>query len=341
MKLHVTDSYGQVSNDTATIGITNVAPTLEVVSGPATGVPGQSRHFLLSSSDPSLADQELNAQTFNVDWGDGTVWNYSSGGGIVGADHTYTTTGTYTIRAAVTDKDGGTSAVTHSIEIKAADLQADDVSNGTVLVVGGTVGDDRIVFSAGSSPGAILVTLNGVPQGEFMPTGRVLAYGQGGNDDIQVAGGITLPAWLYGGPGNDRIKGGGGHNVILGGDGDDLLVGGNDRDLIIGGAGADRIVGNAEDDILIADITAEDTGFLRAVMDTWTRLDMSYLDRIAFLRDNGSSPFCWSGGVQSDGASDVLTGSSGQDWFVLDTTKDRITDLKDEVFTNDLTWIWS
>ena len=82
------------------------------------------------------------------------------------------------------------------------------------------------------------------------PTGRIVAHGGTGNDDVQVAGGITLPAWLYGDDGNDRLKGGSGPNVILGGPGDDLLVGGSNRDLLIGGTSADKIVGNEADDIL-------------------------------------------------------------------------------------------
>lgn len=38
---------------------------------------------------------------------------------------------------------------------------------------------------------------------------------------------------------------------------------------------------------------------------------------------------------------DVLTGSSGQDWFFFDSTRDRVTDLGDEAFANDLAFIVS
>jgi hypothetical protein len=37
--------------------------------------------------------------------------------------------------------------------------------------------------------------------------------------------------------------------------------------------------------------------------------------------------------------SDVLTGSSGNDWFIFDHVRDRVTDLHDEVFLNDLAFI--
>ena len=116
------------------------------------------------------------------------------------------------------------------------------------------------------------------------------------------------------------------------------------RDLLIGGHGADRIVGNAGDDILIAGFTSYDSspGSLRAIMDTWTRPDMSYRDRITKLT-SGNGPALLTRGntaiVCSDGENDVLTGSAGQDWFFFDKDRDRATDLKDEVFADDLTWI--
>src|SRR5437899_3250494 len=70
--------------------------------------------------------------------------------------------------------------------------------------------------------GDIQVTINGVSQGIFSPTGRTVAYGQAGDDDIQVASGISLPAWLYGGDGNDRLKGGSGPNVACRPAGDEI-----------------------------------------------------------------------------------------------------------------------
>src|SRR5207302_3563963 len=112
-------------------------------------------------------------------------------------------------------------------------------------------GDDAITISPAAG-GKLQVSVNGVSLGTFAASGRLVVYGQAGDDDIQVAGSIANPAWLYGGGGNDRLKGGAGDDVLLGGDGDDLLVGGDGRDLMIGGRGADRLVGNAGDDILLA-----------------------------------------------------------------------------------------
>ncbi|MFN0053105.1 MAG: hypothetical protein ACKV0T_13045 [Planctomycetales bacterium] len=47
----------------------------------------------------------------------------------------------------------------------------------------------------------------------------------------------------------------------------------------------------------------------------------------------------YQGGSGND--ADVLTGSSGQDWFLFDRLRDRATDLKDEVFTADMEFILS
>src|SRR5205823_11639035 len=107
--------------------------------------------------------------------------------------------------------------------------------------------------------------------GTYSPTGHIVAYGNAGDDDIQVAGAISLPAWLYGGDGNDRLKGGNGNNVLVGGAGDDLLVGGSGRDLLIGGGGADRMIGNGGDDILLGGTTAYDFNHaaLCAIMAEW------------------------------------------------------------------------
>jgi len=176
-------------------------------------------------------------------------------------------TGLYTVQVTVTDKDGGVSAVaTQPITIKDAEIQ------GGTLAVGGTMGNDTIVFSPGGNSGGIDVSINGVSQGSFTPTGRILAYGQAGDDDIQVGGSLSLPAWLYGGAGNDRLKGGGGPSVLVGGDGDDLLLGGKSSNVMIAGAGADRLVGGAGDDLLIAGATAFDGNMvaLDAILGEWT-----------------------------------------------------------------------
>jgi Ca2+-binding RTX toxin-like protein len=220
------------------------------------------------------------------------------------------------------------------------------VTNGAILfgddlIIGGTQSDDTIVVNPGGNGSLISVILNGNKLGQFDPS-RIIVYGYGGNDDITIAGGISLPSFLYGGDGNDRLKGGGGSNVLIGGDGDDLLVGGNSRDFLIGGNGSDRLVGNASDDILLGDNLSftDDLTTLDAVMQEWNRTDRSYQDRIDDLK-NGVLGTAQLNAITitTDSATDTLTGSAGSDWFISNPSLDRVTDLKDEIFMNDLTFI--
>ena len=155
---------------------------------------------------------------------------------------------------------------------------------------------------------------------------------------------VTLSAWLYGGTGNDRLKGGGGTDVLLGQGGADLLVGGDGRDLLVGGTGADRIVGNGDDDILLAGVflNESDPHAVCAVMREWTRSDKTAAERVTALQNgSGLNGLVVLDGttVSDDADEDVLTGSSGYDWFLFDTTRDRATDLSDVAFANDLPFI--
>jgi CSLREA domain-containing protein len=221
------------------------------------------------------------------------------------------------------------------------------VRNTGAVVAEGTDGADQILFTPGANPGEIVAKLNGVSLGTFAGATRLVAYGRGGDDDIQVAGSIALAAWLYGGLGNDRLKGGAGHDLLFGEDGDDLLVGGGGRDFLVGGIGADRIVGNADDDLLIAGRTAFDANdaALLAIMAEWTS-QRDYATRVANLRGEGTGErsngeyFLRKGvTVLDDLARDVLTGSAGLDWFLFSDAEDKVTDLSAEEFKDVLDYI--
>lgn len=171
-----------------------------------------------------------------------------------------------------------------------------------------------------------------------------MVFAQAGNDDVQIAGSIDHSAWLYGGVGNDRLKGAAGDDVLLGEQGDDLLAGGSGSDLLIGGLGADRIVGNGGDDILIAGLTSYDSNetALCHVMHEWTRTDLEYDERLAHLAigDGLNDGFVFNAStIFNDTSEDILTGSSGLDWFVFDDILDLATDLNHEAFLSDLAFI--
>jgi Ca2+-binding RTX toxin-like protein len=209
--------------------------------------------------------------------------------------------------------------------------QADAMDPGVrTLVVQGTPDNDKIRFNPGGGTGSILkVLVNDLAPGTFSPTGRLIASGGAGDDDIQVAGGLTLSAWLCGGAGN---------NVLVGGAGDDQLLGGGGQNLLIGGLGADTLNRNGGDDLLIAGTTAFDTNeaALAAVLAEWTS-GRDYATRAANLRGTGSGPrangdfFLKASGpdvtVYNDDAVDVLQEASGTDWFFANQSGGVALDL--------------
>jgi hypothetical protein len=328
---------------TFTITVNNVAPTASL-TGPTAGVRGQTLSYTGSFTDPGTAD------THTLAWAvtrDGSP--YTSGTGPA-FSFVPTEAGTYVVTFTVTDDDGGVGTASLTVAVSTVAVQPDPVQPGQwLLVVGGTTGADTIVVSPDGNTGRLTVTINGSAVGTFEAPGGgsfggLVVYGQAGDDDVQVAGSVTVPAWLYGGDGNDRLKGGAGSDVLLGQAGDDLLVGGSGRDLPIGGVGADRLVGNADDDILISGVCLfeGDRAKLSAVMREWTRTDKTAAERVDNLR-NGTG---LNGSVVLDGTTlandydaDVLTGSSGYDWFLFDPAHDRVTDLSDSAFSADLPFI--
>jgi hypothetical protein len=140
---------------------------------------------------------------------------------------------------------------------------------GSLLVVG-TNGNDRI--SVGNFRGRATVNLNGESeQGaeDFdispMPGAAGIAiHSAGGNDLVFGRGGdglaplsTSMPLWVSGGPGRDRLLGHQGLDRMLGGSGPDVIrgLGGNDDNPglgmgLSGGYGPDRVWGGSGNDFL-------------------------------------------------------------------------------------------
>jgi hypothetical protein len=339
----VTDNHGASATGDTSVTVNNLAPAVGPLSGPSpgAGVRGQ----LLSFTGAFIDAGEQDSHTTAFDWGDGSSSPASvveaNGAGSVSASHVYTAGGTYTVTLTVRDDDLGVTQVTKTITVVAAALQPDpNIPGGTVLAVGGTTGNDTLVIHPVGNAGRLEVLLDGASLGTYAPTGRLLVYGQAGDDNIEVAGSVGNAAWLFGGDGNDRLAGGAGANVLVGGRGNDHLLGGGGRDLLIGGDGLDQLVGNGGDDLLIGGRTAfdADEAALWALMAEWTSA-REYEVRVANLNGTGSGPrsngniFLKAAGsgvtVQGDGVEDRLTGSSGRDWFFVGLG-DLLADGKDD-----------
>jgi PKD repeat protein len=349
----ITDDNNGSDTKTFQVTVGNVAPTLTVV--PDQSIAEGSELVLAdigTFTDPGFDNAQnpngasVEAFSYSINWGDGTAADtgtarrVNGGRGVLSTgsfdgSHIYAKEGTYTITATVTDDDNGSMVVTRVVTVEVVSMQA-----GGDLAVGGTAdGDDHIILTTASGS-QITAKLNGATLGTFAPTGRLLAFGQAGDDDIQVSGSLTLPAWLDGGDGDDRMHGGGGHDVLLGGAGADLLIGGQGRDLLIGGTGADRVIGNADDDILISGFTAYDASViaLASIMDEWTS-GQSFADRVAALETGVGTGNAYrlqvSGAasevtVYDDAAQDVMTGGAGLDWFIFNadgSARDSVTDM--------------
>jgi hypothetical protein len=174
------------------------------------------------------------------------------------------------------------------------------------------------------------VWINGVRQGVFPHTGRIIVEGFAGDDDIQIAGSLKNEVEFRGGAGDDRLKAGAGSALLLGGPGADLLIGGHAGDVLIGGAGKDRLVGGPGDDLLIAGRTIYDADpqALCTIFHEWTSA-ACYGTRVARLSRGVDGVRLSAETVLDDGVADTLTGASGQDWFfatVEGRRRDKVTD---------------
>jgi uncharacterized delta-60 repeat protein len=275
--------------------------------------------------------------TFNADGS----FTYTPNSGFYGTD-----TFTYKVNDGNLDSNVATAFLTVS-QASAASvyLTPDTEYAGTnALVVNGTSGNDTISIKVASG-GGVEVVVNGVSRGVYNPTGRIIVFGYAGDDNVQVDGAVPNECWLYGDDGADTLNLGNGGGIAVGGSGNDTLTGGSGRDILIGGAGSDRIVGNPGEDILISAITSYDDRFAKAVNEDalfsifkeWKRTDLAYIDRVHHLEGTTAVGGTTSGtrGGYNDVAGgfwlndstiaddsgavdqiDILTGSSGEDWYV-------------------------
>lgn len=209
----------------------------------------------------------------------------------------------------------------------------------TALFVEGTGDADQIVVSSTGSPGEVEAIINGSSAGIFAPTGRIIVRGLGGDDNIQIAGSIALPAELSGDDGNDRLHGGGGNDILRGGAGNDFMLGNAGRDMLLGGAGSDTLIGNGGDDLLISAPTdLDDLGnpisqnLTYAVAQVWTDPLLDYEARTEQLLgdpDNVTFPNLWDHLFGEDDQN-LLVGCAGRDMFIPFGTNDTVIHTSDE-----------
>jgi hypothetical protein len=188
-------------------------------------------------------------------------------------------------------------------------------SSGGILRIGGSDGVDVIT----SNRSNIIVngqawSLSGITE--------VRIWTRDGDDRIDLSA-LNLNAVVVAGSGNDLITCGAGDDVLLGGDGNDTVTGAAGNDLLIGGLGSDRLVGSAGNDVLVAgEVGCESSSLaqLRLILHNWASLHQANSDFSDDVLDETQL---------SNG--DVLTGSAGADWFIINSG-DKITDLAKTIF---------
>jgi hypothetical protein len=116
---------------------------------------------------------------------------------------------------------------------------ATDLSGGMLMILGSSGPDSVAVTRVGST-----IRVNGTEAVYVAEQVRGIAIDAGEGDDIvSVASNLSVPVWMYGGGGNDRLEGGAGTNYVFGGAGADTLIGGAGSDQLYGGGGNDQIHG--------------------------------------------------------------------------------------------------
>jgi Ca2+-binding RTX toxin-like protein len=113
-----------------------------------------------------------------------------------------------------------------------------------------------------------------------------------------------------------NVAGSVGNDILVGDGNANVLVGGTGRNLIIGGVGAQLLVGGGADNILIAGATIYDANLiaLEAIMLEWSRMDLSYDERVAELSDPGFEYALTADAVFADQGTETVPGG-GQDWI--------------------------
>ncbi len=128
--------------------------------------------------------------------------------------------------------------------------------NAAARLHGNTTDIGESIFAADAGAGKVKVWAPalGVPEdaAQIYSANKIVAYGGEGNDTIDLSG-ISIPAEIYGGSGNDTLTGGSGRDHIEGGVGDDIISGNGEADVLIGDEGNDTINGGDGNDIIFGD----------------------------------------------------------------------------------------
>ena len=161
--------------------------------------------------------------------------------------------------------------------------------------------------------------------------------------NMTLTGNATIATTIIGGSGNDTITGGTGTDVLTGGAGNDVLDGGIDseQDTLIGGAGNDTYIIKDLNDSIV-EIAAGGIDTIKIIdplkdIDLTLYANIENVDATGISFDaalNGNSlANTFKGGTKNDtlyggndALIDILIGGAGSDTYIIQDTKDTITE---------------
>ncbi len=250
------------STVTASITVTGVndAPSITPIPNKTANV-GSRLRIDVQAQDPDLPADKL---TFSLDGASlaaGMKINPNTGVFLFQPNAAQANR-TFAVTVTVNDGQGGTDTESFNVLVPAIPTVT---SNGTIVNVVGTTGNDSIVINQANGQLFVFAFIGEVRVKIFSAQNvqAIFVNAGAGNDAVVLTPSVTIPSTLLGGAGNDVLRGGSARDVVLGGAGDDLLVGnagndillgGNGNDVMFGGAGNDVLAGNAGNDRLFGEL---------------------------------------------------------------------------------------
>jgi Ca2+-binding RTX toxin-like protein len=179
----------------------------------------------------------------------GSLSNLTGSGRRYEATFTATSLSSGTATISIADGSFSDAAGNLNINNSISIFLIENIINGTSgnETLNGTIQNDLIVTNGGNDTiwaGDGDDSINGTNSTQFWSStgwtfdGRLIAYGENGNDDV------------FGGSGDDQLYGQAGNDNLIGGYGNDYLDGGNGNDDIFGEDGNDQLYGGKGDDFL-------------------------------------------------------------------------------------------
>jgi len=185
----VTDAQGGTATASATVSVSNVAPSITAVSGPGAALSlGTPTTIAINVTDPGAAD----THTAFFTWDDGSSSSAACAAGVCSGSHTYAANGVYDVAITVADDDGGATAATFA-GIVVFDVNSPSVTGGGTFQFNG----GGVTFSLNPS-----YAKNGL-------TGKAQFEGSG------VSLESTSLEWLVVTGNTARLKGAAGTNTFL------------------------------------------------------------------------------------------------------------------------------